>query len=279
MADVQKSISLATGVFLKNKLEKISKQLYLNQEAVKVGKAFADQLSEYYYEHFGESTGIKRDTVNSAEAYYIIREAAYKRNTRLTLLEQNKVKNKDDATSMALEELDKINTDTTKMRSDKLDNKIASMVSKSVEDFIKDRNERNEKIKSAYAKVVDHTGGSLDPKDLEAADGVDGSELAAEDELDVDSGSEDMGDDEFEESARIAKYTELTAKQQPITLFEAIVESLTKSTVDVKGIHNNKIDMEQIIESAQAVYGVLEIANAYKLMTINEELLDNIINA
>lgn len=279
MADVQKSISLATGVFLKNKLEKISKQLYLNQEAVKVGKAFADQLSEYYYEHFGESTGIKRDTVNSAEAYYIIREAAYKRNTRLTLLEQNKVKNKDDATSMALEELDKINTDTTKMRSDKLDNKIASMVSKSVEDFIKDRNERNEKIKNAYAKVVDHTGGSLDPKDLEAADGVDGSELAAEDELDVDSGSEDMGDDEFEESARIAKYTELTTKQQPITLFEAIVESLTKSTVDVKGIHNNKIDMEQIIESAQAVYGVLEIANAYKLMTINEGLLDNVINA
>lgn len=277
MADVQKSISLATGVFLKNKLEKISKQLYLNQEAVKVGKAFVDQLSEYYYEHFGESTGIKRDTVNSAEAYYIIREAAYKRNTRLTLLEQNKVKNKDDATSMALEELDKINSNTTKMRSDKLDNKIASMVSKSVEDFIKDRNERNEKIKNAYTKVVDHTGGSLDPKDLEAADGVDNSELAAEDELDVDSGSDDMGD-EFEESARIAKYTELTTKQRPITLFEAIVESLTKSTVDVKGIRNNKIDMEQIIESAQAVYGVLEIANAYKLMTINEDLLDNVIN-
>lgn len=282
MADVQKSIALATGVFIKNRLEKVAKTLYFNHESVQIGKAFTDQLMDYYYSHFNESSNINRDTVNSAEAYYIIREAAFNRNTRLNLLEHSKADKEKDVTAINIIELDKINANADKMSAKQLNNKIANMVSQAVEDFIKQRNDRNEMIKSAYTKVVNHTGGSLEPKDLEAADGVDNSDLADEDELAVDSSDEeDIGEDDgFGEAAALAKFTEMKVKQQPITLFESIVIGIANSVVnnDKYKTKSGNLNMEKIVESAEAIYAVLEIANGYKLMTINESLLENVIN-
>ena len=283
MADVQKSITLATGVFIKNRLEKVAKSLYFNHESVQIGKAFADQLMDYYYSHFNESSSINSDTVNSAEAYYIIREAAFNRNTRLNLLEHSKTEKEKDVASINIIELDKINANADKMSAKQLNNKISNMVSQAVEDFIKQRNDRNEMIKSAYTKVVNHTGGSLEPKDLEAADGVDNSDLADEDELAVDSSDEgeDTGEDDgFGEAVALAKFTEMKVKQQPITLFESIVIGIANSVVDNDKYKtkSGNLDMEKIVESAEAIYAVLEIANGYKLMTINEALLENVIN-
>ena len=283
MADVQKSITLATGVFIKNRLEKVAKSLYFNHESVQIGKAFTDQLMDYYYSHFNESSSINRDTVNSAEAYYIIREAAFNRNTRLNLLEHSKTEKEKDVASINIIELDKINANADKMSAKQLNNKISNMVSQAVEDFIKQRNDRNEMIKSAYTKVVNHTGGSLEPKDLEAADGVDNSDLADEDELAVDSSDEgeDTGEDDgFGEAVALAKFTEMKVKQQPITLFESIVIGIANSVVDNDKYKtkSGNLDMEKIVESAEAIYAVLEIANGYKLMTINEALLENVIN-
>lgn len=132
---------------------------------------------------------------------------------------------------------------------------VSNRVEKATKEFIKERNDKIDKIKDIYNKVKNFANNpNASKKDIEKA----------------------------QEAAKI-KISKI--KEQKMGLMESMINTLATACMTDKDLHNkymtesNELDMDGIIDDTAAVYAVMEIANITNLVKIDERFIDSYINA
>lgn len=250
-------------VLLAKNFDNVADNLKLSSHSKNVGNATIDKLVDYCDEVnkatnaqlFNLTTNGFSVIDNSVTAMfkYAINKYGKELNKQKVQLHEcgfsaNEAKDlTDDALGKFMDKVERMTPDT-------INKEIAERVSTATKNFIEDRNDKTETIKNIYNKAKE---------DLNKTD--------------------DEGDQARIEAATKVSVNKVAGRIKGI--FESLVESMTSYAVkhpEVSGIYkaeDGSVNMELIVEDAQAIYTVLEEANTYGLIKFNDSIIKGIIES
>lgn len=188
-------------------------------------------------------------------------------------------------------EINKFNREIEASTPEKINEKIAERVEKATADFIAARNEKNDRIKDIYEKVKTFTGGT-DPNANTMATGYTNAPAAPTNtpvQPQQQPQPTENNNNAQAESFNFYKHKALNEiskiKNEPISLFEAMVIGLSNAAMSNKAINkkyaleDGHLDMDSIIEDTMAIYTVMEECNVYGLHKIDKNFISSYLNA
>ena len=149
--------------------------------------------------------------------------------------------------------MDRFESELEKSTPEKLNEKIADRVEDATEEFIRNRNEYNDKIKDIYYAAQKVTNANPDNAEIQT------------------------------QAQEAAKQRIHLMKSEPVSLFESMVTKLSNAALkhdDLNKLYveNGSLDMDKIIDDVSAIYAVMEICNIYGLAKMDEEFISDFLN-
>lgn len=244
---------------LKTQLSNIADNIHMSNSSKRVGNATIDKLVDYCAQvqkdtknqlfnlSLGTRAGIVDNTVTAVFKYAINKYG--KEFNQFKAIAEACNFNEEDIQDMEDEKMTKFANKVEKMSPDKLNEEIAERVMTATKDFIEKRNEKAETIKDIYRKAA---------SDVQQAD-----------------------NDSMKESIELyAKGKVSTMDMKPISLFEAVVNNVCEYIVSHDSIgklyfneDSTSLNMNKVMDDAQAIYTVLEEVNTYELIKLTPEVL------
>lgn len=253
--------------FVRKAMEKnfndVAKTLKLDSHSVNTGKNFIESVIEYkQLKHpeelnkYAYNRNVNLEDTALISTYNCIIES-YGRQLRKYCSDLNGIDgyNEEFFTTTASNQhlMDRFENELEKSTPEKLNEKIADRVEDATEEFIKNRNEYNDKIKDIYYAAQKVTNANPDNAEIQT------------------------------QAQEAAKQRIHLMKSEPVSLFESMVTKLSNAALkndELKSVYteNDKLNMNKIIDDVSAIYAVMEVCNVYGLFKMNEEFITDFLN-